>query len=128
MPGDSREEIDGTQSRYWANGHDARPWSDPVRLWNQDTADSAPQACKDFRSWWLAQGGNVVAGKDKTLLARAVDEAPSGHIYRDMSTLESNVSSAVAAQGTSLGISEKTITSETALSVAQDCQSVNISS
>jgi hypothetical protein len=89
---------------------------------------SAPQACKDFRSWWLAQGGNVVAGKDKILLARAVDEAPSGHLYRDMSTLESNVSSAVAAQGTSLGISEKTITSETALSVAQDCQSVNISS
>jgi hypothetical protein len=89
---------------------------------------SAPQACKDFRSWWLAQGGSVVAGKDKALLARAVDQAPSGHLYRAMSTLESNVSSAVAAQGTSLGISAKTITTETALTVAQDCQSVNTSS
>ena len=95
---------------------------------NSPAAHSAPQACKDFQSWFLGQGGNILAGKDKSLLVQAVDQAPSGHLYGDLSTLKSNVATASASQGSSLGIPEKTLTDESALRVSQDCQSVNTSS
>jgi hypothetical protein len=91
-------------------------------------AHSAPQACKDFASWWLAQGGNVLAGKDKALLTDAVHTAPSGQLYHDMSTLQANVASSAAAQGTALATGEKSLTIDTAYAVEQDCQSVNTSS
>jgi len=88
-------------------------------------AHSASQACKDFSKWWVTQGGNVLAGKDRTLLTEAVSEAPSGHLYRDMSTFRSDVSSASAAQGSSLATGEKLLTLEAGQAVASDCQSVN---
>jgi hypothetical protein len=91
-------------------------------------AHSAPRACKDFQSWFLGQGGNILAGNDKSLLVQAVDQAPSGQLYEDLSTLKSNMATASASQGSSLGIPEKTLTDESALRVSQDCQSVNTSS
>jgi hypothetical protein len=51
---------------------------------------SAPQACKDFESWWIttANGNHLL---DNPLLAKAVSEAPSGQLYQDMSTVKQNV-------------------------------------
>ena len=86
---------------------------------------SASQACKDFDKWWTTQDGNVLAGKDRALLTEAVSEAPSGHLYRDMSTFRSDVSSASAAQGSNLATGEKLLTLEAAQAVTSDCQSVN---
>lgn len=86
---------------------------------------SAPAACRDFRNWFLAIGGNVTSGKDLATLAQAVHEAPSGTLYRDLSTLQSNVQSATAAKGSTLATGERLLTLESAQTVETDCQSVN---
>jgi len=86
---------------------------------------SAPTACKDFRNWFLAIDGNVTSGKDSSTLTAAVHAAPSGALYRDLSTLESNVQSATAAKGTGLASGERLLALETAQTVESDCQSVN---
>ena len=62
-------------------------------------ARSSPPACRDFRSCYLDQGGNVLAGKDPAKLRHALTEAPGGHLYRDLSTLSSDVTTATAMQG-----------------------------
>jgi hypothetical protein len=86
---------------------------------------SAPAACKDFRTWFLGIGGNVTSGNKTSILANAVHEAPSGHLYRDLSTLQSNVQTATAAKGTALASGERLMTLESAQAVQTDCQSVN---
>lgn len=86
---------------------------------------SASGACKDFQSWFLSQGGNVLAGKDDPTLTHAVTQAPSGNLYRDLKVLKSDVATATADQGGSLGTGTKLFTIEAASAVEQDCQSVN---
>lgn len=85
---------------------------------------SAAVACKDFTDWYLAQGGNVGSLKDAAMLGRAVTAAPSGALYRDLSTLESD-SLTTASQKGSLHTADVLVTQEAALSVEQHCQSVN---
>lgn len=86
---------------------------------------SAPAACKNFQHWFLAIGGNVASGKDAKVLAAAVHAAPSGHLYRDLSTLQSDVSTTVGAKGTSLESGSRLMTLVVAQQVESDCQSVN---
>ena len=88
-------------------------------------AHSATAACRYFSTWYLRQGSNISSDKDAAALARAVHEAPSGHLYRDMSALQSEVDLAKASRGTSgaSGIGLLAITASEG--VAQDCQSVN---
>jgi hypothetical protein len=59
----------------------------------------AASACRDFATWFLANGSNILAGNDGSLLSRAASEAPSGQLYQDMSTLQSDVNTASVAQG-----------------------------
>ena len=89
---------------------------------------SASTACKDFNSWLTATGVNVTSGKDGSILASAVKAAPSGNLYQDMSTLQSNVQSATAAKGSSLFTGERLMALEDAQEVQTDCSSVNPSS
>jgi hypothetical protein len=91
-------------------------------------AHSAATACRDFQDWYLDQGGNILAGKHSALLGSAVTEAPSGNLYEDMSTLQSDVGTASAAQGSSLGVGSKGLTISAAYNVEEDCESVNPSS
>jgi len=88
-------------------------------------AHSAPAACRDFRKWFLAENGNVASGRNASLLETAVSEAPSGKLYRDLSTLKSNVSTTSAAQGNGLRAAEKLMTLESAQAVEQDCEAAN---
>jgi hypothetical protein len=89
---------------------------------------SAPVACKDFTTWYLDQGGNVLAGKHSSLLSTAVKRAPSGQLYQDLSTLRSDVTTATVSQSGSMGTGTKLMTVEAAYTVEQDCQAVNPSS
>jgi hypothetical protein len=89
---------------------------------------SAAAACKDFNSWLAATGVDVTSGKDGSILASAVKAAPSGNLYQDMSTLQSNVQSATAAKGSSLFTGERLMALEDAQQVQTDCSSVNPSS
>jgi hypothetical protein len=88
-------------------------------------AHSAAKACKDFSVWYLLQGNNVLAGREPSLLATAVSEAPSGTLYHDMSVFKSDVASATQAEGSPLAVGEKGLTVAAADVVAQDCSSVN---
>ena len=88
---------------------------------------SAAAACKDFQSWYLSLAGNIKTMTNISTLTKAVSEAPSGQLYQDLSTLESNVKTA-AATGGSLGAAEKNYLQSNAYGVEQDCQSVNPSS
>lgn len=85
---------------------------------------SAAVACGDFSSWYLSVGGNVATVKNLSKLQAAVSAAPSGQLYQDLSTLESDVMT-TASQGGSLGQAEALMTKTAALAVAQDCQSIN---
>jgi hypothetical protein len=87
-------------------------------------AHSATTACRDFRVWYVAQGGNMLAGKDPGQLHAAVAESPTGHMSKDMTKLAAAVTSASAAQGTSRATATKLLTIEDAVSVEQDCKSV----
>jgi hypothetical protein len=87
-------------------------------------AHSATTACRDFRVWYVAQGGNMLAGKDPAQLHAAVAESPRGHMSKDMTKLASAVTSASAARGTSQATATKLQTIEDAVSVEQDCKSV----
>jgi hypothetical protein len=89
---------------------------------------SAAAACKDFNSWLAATGVDVTSGKDGPILASAVKAAPSGNLYQDMSTLQSNVQSATAAKGSGLFTGERLMALEDAQQVQTDCSSVNPSS
>ena len=59
------------------------------------------------------------------MLTSAVREAPSGHLYQAIGTLQSDVSTTTGAKGSSPATGEKTLTIEAAYAVEQDCQSVN---
>jgi hypothetical protein len=85
---------------------------------------SAAGACADFDSWYKSTGGKVANAAKLAPLLLATSEAPSGQLYQDLSTLESDVITASKATG-SLGQAESTMTLEAAYAVAQDCQSVN---
>jgi hypothetical protein len=87
-------------------------------------AHSATTACRDFRVWYVAQGGDMLAGKDTKQLHAAIAESPSGHMSADMSKLAAAVTSAAAARGTSRATATKLLTIEDAVSVEQDCKSV----
>lgn len=89
---------------------------------------SAATACKDFTSWLTATAVNVTSGKDSSLLTAAVKAAPSGSLYQEISTLQSNVRAATAAKGTSLFTGERLIALTDAHQVQSDCSSVNPSS
>ena len=54
-------------------------------------AHSAPAACKTFATWVRSQGDNLDAGKNMSVLAQAIRQAPSGHLYSDMNTVQVNV-------------------------------------
>ena len=85
---------------------------------------SAAAACSDLSTWFFAQPGhNVLSGKDGAVLRRAVTEAPSGHLYRDLSTLQSDVAS--SAKTGALAVGSKALTETAALNAENDCQSVN---
>lgn len=71
---------------------------------------STATACSDFRHWFLSIDGNVAAVKNLSELQAAVSSAPSGQLYQDLSTLESNVVTTAATSG-SLGVSEKDLPS-----------------
>lgn len=88
---------------------------------------SAASACRDFGSWVLANSSNILAGNKRSLLSQAVSEAPSGQLYQDMSTLQSDVNTASAASS-DLQSAEKGMSVSAAYAVEQDCQSVNPSS
>ncbi len=84
---------------------------------------SAASACKGFETWFLAHGMSHSA-KGISELVVAVHEAPSGNLYRDMSTLEANVKTAAATKG-SLGTAEFGMVTVDAQQVESDCQNVN---
>ena len=65
-------------------------------------AHSASVACRDFQNWFLSQDGNIIAGKQPSMLTSAVREAPSGHLYQAIGTLQSDVSTTTGAKGSSL--------------------------
>ena len=87
---------------------------------------SAAEACKDFQDWVsaLAQANVADVGKSGNLLA-AIAAAPSGPLYKDLSTLWENTVTALKAQG-SLKQSEAGYVSVEAQNIQQDdCASVN---
>lgn len=91
--------------------------------------DSSPQvsaaaACHNFATWYLSTGGDPGSGKNDAMLQKAASEAPSGTLYHDMSTLQSDVQT-TASQSGSLGQAEENMTVSAAYTVEQDCQSVN---
>jgi hypothetical protein len=85
---------------------------------------SAVTACRDFRSWYVAQRGHILAGKDAPQLHAAVTESPSGHIYKDMSTLLAELSGASGKQRSKQRAAEGLSVIEAAASVEEDCKSV----
>lgn len=85
---------------------------------------SAAAACNDFDSWYKSTGGKVADAAKLAPLLLATSEAPSGQLYQDLSTLESDVITASKASS-ALGQAESTMTLEAAYAVAQDCQSIN---
>ena len=85
---------------------------------------SASAACHDFATWYLSTGGDPGSGKNDAMLQKAVSEAPSGTLYQDMSTLQSDVQT-TASQSGSLGQAEEGMTVSAAYAAGQDCQSVN---
>lgn len=85
---------------------------------------SAATACSDFRHWFLSIGGNVATVKNLSELQAAVSSAPSGQLYQDLSTLESNVVTSAATSG-SLGVSEKDLTLSQAQVIEQECEAIN---
>ena len=88
-------------------------------------AHSAAVACQDLAKWYLAQPGhNLASGKDAAMLLSAVTEAPSGTLYLDMSTVQSDVTSTETA-GAGLAQPEEDLTVEAVYQAEQDCQSVN---
>jgi hypothetical protein len=86
---------------------------------------SAAAACKDFQDWLSAAQGNVAdVGKSGILLA-GIAVAPSGQLYKDLSTLWQNVVTVSKAKG-SLKQSEAGYVSVEAQNIQQDdCASVN---
>jgi hypothetical protein len=115
--------IGGSLLAASACGGTAKPQATPAAH-----QPSAASACRDFATWFLANSSNIIGGNG-ALLSRAVSEAPSGQLYQDMSTLQSDVTTAAAAS-TSNGLqsAEKGLTVSAAYGVEQDCQSVNPSS
>ena len=87
-------------------------------------AHSAAKACKEFTTWYLAHQGNILSGSGTAALKQAVGEAPSGRLYRAMNTFRSDIQTAAGASG-SLQTAEKDFALTAALSVANQCQSVN---
>ncbi|MGH7868978.1 MAG: hypothetical protein ACREP9_15410 [Candidatus Dormibacteraceae bacterium] len=85
---------------------------------------SAAKACKDFSTWYLAHESNILSGVGSAQLNRAIREAPSGRLYHAMSTFQSDIQTAAAASST-LQTPEKDFALTAALSVANQCQSVN---
>jgi hypothetical protein len=90
----------------------------------QTPPQSAARACKEFTAWYLAHQGNILSRAGSEALKQAVDAAPSGRLYRAMSTFRSDVQTAAAAPGM-LQTGEKDLALTAALSVASQCQSVN---
>jgi hypothetical protein len=116
--------IGGSLLAASACGGTAKPQATPAAH-----QPSAASACRDFATWFLANSSSNIIGGNGALLSRAVSEAPSGQLYQDMSTLQSDVTTAAAAS-TSNGLqsAEKGLTVSAAYGVEQDCQSVNPSS
>jgi hypothetical protein len=85
---------------------------------------SAATACSDFSHWYLSLDGHVGTTKNLSTLQNAVSAAPSGQLYQDLSTLESDVTTSAAASG-SLQSAETDMTITAAAAVEQDCQAVN---
>jgi hypothetical protein len=84
-------------------------------------AHSAAAACKDFAAYVAANAGQAIVGRDRSLLAKSVAEAPSGHLYADMSTVESDVKDHAGIPATTAAL----LTNSAVLQTEQDCQSVN---
>jgi hypothetical protein len=85
---------------------------------------SASAACSDFSKWYLSTSGHLADASKLARLLIATSEAPSGQLYQDLSTLESDVITASKASG-GLGQAEENMTVSAAYAVEQDCQSVN---
>lgn len=85
---------------------------------------SASRACKDFAVWYLAYKNSLTSQASLSALSSAVAEAPSGSLYQDLSTVESNLQSASQAQG-SLQQAETNYAIASIQSAENDCQAVN---
>ena len=85
---------------------------------------SAATACADFRSWYLGTQPDLSDTAKMADLLLATASAPSGPLYQDLSTLESDVITTSKATG-SLQQAEENATVLAASQVEQDCETVN---
>ena len=85
---------------------------------------SAATACAHFRHWYLAAQPHLADAAKTADLILAVTAAPSGQLYKDLSTLEANVLTASKATG-SLGQAEDAMLVSDAAAVEQECAAVN---
>ena len=84
---------------------------------------SAASACSDFASWRKQTQGNRTDWSKRTILLLATLQAPSGRLYDDLFTLESDVITAHATGR--VGKAYENLIPSAVSTVAQDCQSVN---
>jgi hypothetical protein len=84
---------------------------------------SAASACSAFASWQKQTQGNPTDWSKRLILLRATSQAPSGQLYADLFTLESDVITSHATGRT--GQAYANLIPSATNTVARDCQSVN---
>jgi len=84
---------------------------------------SAAAACSGFASWRKQTQGNPTNWNKKDMLLLATAQAPSGRLFEDLFTLESDVMTSFASG--SVGKAYENMIPSAASAVARDCQSLN---
>ena len=84
---------------------------------------SAAAACSGFASWRQQTQGNPTDWDKRVILLLATSQAPSGRLFDDLFTLESDVITAHAAG--SVGQEYYNMIPSAVATVARDCRSVN---
>jgi hypothetical protein len=87
---------------------------------------SAAAACSGFASWRKQTQGNPTDWDKRVILLLATSQAPSGRLFDDLFTLESDVITSHAAG--SVGKAYENMIPSAVSTVARDCQSVNLDS
>jgi hypothetical protein len=84
---------------------------------------SAASACSSFASWREQTQGNPTDWGKRVILLLATSQAPSGQLYADLFTLESDVITSHATGRT--GQAYANLIPSATYTVTRDCQSVN---
>jgi hypothetical protein len=87
---------------------------------------SAAAACSGFASWRKQTQGNPTNWNKKDILLLATSQAPSGRLFEDLFTLESDVMTSFATG--SVGKAYENRIPSAVAAVARDCQSVSLGS